>query len=189
VRTASSGFCRVIDDDGDIRYQIELGLEDPVGSQAALPMEPLDEAEYLITVPNILLHAGELRSTSTSLVPAKSKDAIKSVKAGPVLEMSGSAPQVHPLPNLRHPPKRPEKKEHSMSEHHDAPKAHELHPRHEEHTKGPHDLKEINPKMASDIAYWSKEFAVTGDQLHECIRAHGTRVDKVRAALYPNKDL
>ena len=35
--------------------------------------------------------------------------------------------------------------------------------------------------------YWSKEFGVTGDQLHECIRAHGTHVDKVRAALLPNK--
>jgi hypothetical protein len=25
---------------------------------------------------------------------------------------------------------------------------------------------EINPKMASDIAYWSEEFGVTGAQLH-----------------------
>ena len=55
------------------------------------------------------------------------------------------------------------------------------------HVKGPHNPKEINPKMSSDIAYWSKEFGVTGDQLHECIRAHGTHVDKVRAALRPNK--
>ncbi len=39
-------------------------------------------------------------------------------------------------------------------------------------TKGPHDPKEINPKMSSDIAYWSKEFKVTGEQLHEAIRAH-----------------
>jgi hypothetical protein len=40
--------------------------------------------------------------------------------------------------------------------------------------------------MTSDIAYWSKEFGVTGDQLHECIRAHGTHVDKLPAALHPN---
>ena len=53
---------------------------------------------------------------------------------------------------------------------------------HEDH-KGPHDPKEINPKMASDIAYWSKEFGVTGQILHEAIRTHGTHVDKVRAAL------
>jgi hypothetical protein len=38
--------------------------------------------------------------------------------------------------------------------------------------------------MASDIAYWSKEFGVTGDQLHEAIRSHGTHVEKVRAALH-----
>jgi len=41
--------------------------------------------------------------------------------------------------------------------------------------------------MASDIAYWSKEFGVNGDQLHELIRSHGTHVDKVRAALHPQK--
>ena len=39
-----------------------------------------------------------------------------------------------------------------MSEHHDAPKAHEPHAIHEEPTKGPHDPKIINPKMSSDIA-------------------------------------
>jgi hypothetical protein len=49
------------------------------------------------------------------------------------------------------------------------------------------DPKEINPKMASDIAYWSKEFGVTGDQLHEAIRSHGTHVEKVRAALHTHK--
>jgi hypothetical protein len=70
-----------------------------------------------------------------------------------------------------------------MSEHHDAPKAHEPHAAHEEHIAGPHDPREINPKMSSDIAYWAKEFNVTGDQLHETIRAHGTHVDKIRAAL------
>ena len=80
-----------------------------------------------------------------------------------------------------------EKRNHPMSEHHDAPKAHEPHALHEEDAKGPHDRKDINPKMASDIAYWSKEFGVTGDQLHEAIRAHGTHVEKVRAALHPSK--
>ena len=74
-----------------------------------------------------------------------------------------------------------------MSEHHDAPKTHEPLALHEEHTKGPHDLKDINPKMASDIAYWSEEFNVTGDQLHEAIWAHGTHVEKIRAALYLRK--
>lgn len=49
--------------------------------------------------------------------------------------------------------------------------------------KSPHDPKEINPKMASDIAYWSKEFGVSGPILHEAIRTHGTHVEKVRAAL------
>ncbi len=71
-----------------------------------------------------------------------------------------------------------------MTERHDALKAHEPHAVHEDHAKGPHDPKEINPKMASDIAYWSKELGVTGDQLHEAIRSHGTHVEKVRAALH-----
>ena len=71
-----------------------------------------------------------------------------------------------------------------MSEHHNAAKAHEAHTIHENHAaKGPHDPKEINPKMSSDIAYWSKEFGVTGDKLHEAMRSHGTHVDKLRAAL------
>ncbi len=48
---------------------------------------------------------------------------------------------------------------------------------------GPHDVNEINPKLASDIHYWSKEFGVTGQLLHEAIRVHGTHVAKVRAAL------
>ena len=39
-----------------------------------------------------------------------------------------------------------------MTEHHEAPKAHEAHAPHKDHVKGPHDLKEINPKMTSDIA-------------------------------------
>jgi hypothetical protein len=76
-----------------------------------------------------------------------------------------------------------------MSEHSDPQKeprkGHEPHALHEEHAlKGPHDPKEINPKMASDIAYWAHEFKVTGDQLHEAIRTHGTHVEKVRAALH-----
>lgn len=75
-----------------------------------------------------------------------------------------------------------------MSEHHDAPKGHQPHALHEEPAaKGPHDPKEINPKMASDIAYWSKEFGITGDQLHNLIHTHGTHVDKVRAAAHPHK--
>ena len=53
-----------------------------------------------------------------------------------------------------------------MSEHHDAPKAHESHALHEDHTKGPSNPKEINPKVSSDIAYWSKSSTSPG-QLHE----------------------
>ena len=41
--------------------------------------------------------------------------------------------------------------------------------------------------MSSDIHYWAKEFGVTGDQLHEAIRVHGTHVEKVRAALKHHK--
>ena len=75
-----------------------------------------------------------------------------------------------------------------MSEHHDAPKGHQAQALHEDHAaKGPHNPKEINPKMSSDIAYWSKEFGVTGDQLHEAMRSHGTHVEKVRAALRAHK--
>ena len=48
---------------------------------------------------------------------------------------------------------------------------------------GPGNLNEINPKVASDIQYWSKEFGVTGEVLHEAIRVHGHHVSKVRAAL------
>ena len=48
---------------------------------------------------------------------------------------------------------------------------------------GPSDPQEINPKVSSDIHYWSKEFKVTGDALHEAIRVHGTKVDKIRTAL------
>lgn len=53
--------------------------------------------------------------------------------------------------------------------------------------KGPHDPAEINPKLASDIHYWSEEFKVTGQQLHEAIRVHGTHVAKIRKALEHHK--
>jgi hypothetical protein len=53
--------------------------------------------------------------------------------------------------------------------------------------KGPHDPSEINPKLASDIHYWAEEFGVTGQELHEAIRVHGTHVEKVRAALKSHK--
>jgi hypothetical protein len=72
-----------------------------------------------------------------------------------------------------------------MSEHHDAPKVQEAHAPHEDHSAGPHDPKEINPKISSDMAYWAHEFNVTTQVLHEAIRVHGTKVDKVRAALHP----
>lgn len=48
---------------------------------------------------------------------------------------------------------------------------------------GPSNPDEINPKIASDIHYWSKHFNVTGDALHEAIRVHGTTVAKISAAL------
>ncbi len=51
----------------------------------------------------------------------------------------------------------------------------------------PHDPDEINPKLSSDIHYWAQEFNVTGQQLHEAIRVHGTHVKKVREALHPKK--
>lgn len=50
-----------------------------------------------------------------------------------------------------------------------------------------HDAEEINPKVSSEIAHWSKEFGVTGDELHEAIRVHGTKVEKIRAALQSTK--
>lgn len=75
-----------------------------------------------------------------------------------------------------------------MSKHNDDAQVHEPHALKEDHsTKSPHNPKEINPKMASDIAYWSEELGVTGDQLHELIRSHGTHVDKVRAVIHSHK--
>lgn len=76
------------------------------------------------------------------------------------ISISGSKEEIHmsdstPLPEGREPPKK----------------------------KGPHDPNEINPKLASDIHYWAEELHVTGQQLHEAIRVHGTKVAKVREAL------
>ena len=48
---------------------------------------------------------------------------------------------------------------------------------------GPSSPDEVNPKIASDIHYWSKHFGVTGEALHEAIRVHGVHVTKIRAAL------
>src|ERR1035441_6171117 len=70
-----------------------------------------------------------------------------------------------------------------MSEHHNAPKAHEFHTLHEDHAKGPSNPKEINPKVSSDIAYWSKQFNVTSQVLHEAIRSHGTQRDQPQSLL------
>jgi hypothetical protein len=53
--------------------------------------------------------------------------------------------------------------------------------------KGPHDPNEINPKLASDIHYWAEELNITGQQLHEAIRVHGTHVAKIREALKHHK--
>jgi hypothetical protein len=49
--------------------------------------------------------------------------------------------------------------------------------------KVPSSETEINPKLASDIHYWTKELNTTGQLLHEAIRVHGTKVEKVRHAL------
>ncbi len=54
-------------------------------------------------------------------------------------------------------------------------------------SKGPHDPNEINPKLASDIHFWSEELHVTGQQLHEAIRVHGTHISKIREALKHHK--
>lgn len=49
--------------------------------------------------------------------------------------------------------------------------------------KVPMDEHEIKPKVASDIAYWSKEFGVSHDLLHEAIRTHGVHIATLRTAL------
>ncbi len=53
--------------------------------------------------------------------------------------------------------------------------------------RGPHNENEINPKLASDIHYWAEELNVTGQQLHEAIRVHGTHIAKIREALKHHK--
>lgn len=77
--------------------------------------------------------------------------------------------------------------EHEEVEKSKARQAHAVHEDHGPAAKGPHDPNEINPKLSSDIAFWSKEFGVTGDALHEALRVHGTHVAKVRAALQHHK--
>lgn len=57
------------------------------------------------------------------------------------------------------------------------------HPLTEHGHKVPSSETEINPKLASDIHYWTRELKVTGQLLHEAIRVHGTKVEKVRHAL------
>lgn len=57
----------------------------------------------------------------------------------------------------------------------------------EKGNKGPSNPNEINPKVASDIHYWAGELNVSGQQLHEAIRVHGTHVAKVREALKHHK--
>ncbi len=56
-------------------------------------------------------------------------------------------------------------------------------PKTEHGHKVPSSETEINPKLASDIHYWTKELDVTGQILHEAIRTHGTHVVKIRTAL------
>lgn len=56
-------------------------------------------------------------------------------------------------------------------------------PKTEHGHKVPSSETEINPKLASDIHYWTKELGVTGQVLHEAIRVHGTHVVKIRHAL------
>jgi hypothetical protein len=63
-------------------------------------------------------------------------------------------------------------------------KARAPHAEHAEPHAGPHNPTEINPKMASDIAYWAHELHVSGEALHEAIRTHGPHVDKLRKALH-----
>jgi hypothetical protein len=53
----------------------------------------------------------------------------------------------------------------------------------EETPNAPHDPEHINPKLASDVRYWSAQFGVSGQVLHEAVRVHGTSVAKVRAAI------
>ena len=52
---------------------------------------------------------------------------------------------------------------------------------------GPLHTHEINPEVASDVAYWSKALGVSEEQLNAAIRVHGTHVGKVCAALHTYK--
>ena len=54
------------------------------------------------------------------------------------------------------------------------------HPETEHGHKVPMDPNEIKPKIASDIAYWAKEFGVSHDLLHEAIRTHGVHIPTLR---------
>lgn len=58
-----------------------------------------------------------------------------------------------------------------------------LRPLDDETPKAPHDPEHINPKLASDVRYWSAQLGVSGQVLHEAVRVHGTSVAKVRAAI------
>ena len=53
--------------------------------------------------------------------------------------------------------------------------------------EAPHDPEQINPKLASDVRYWSAQLGVSGQVLHEAVRVHGTSVAKVRAAIEENR--
>src|ERR1039458_822910 len=101
----------------------------------------------------------------------------RSAGAAGATELPSLAPPkpIHPPSTSPHPPilihltRTTRKEEPRMSEHHDAPKTHEFHTVHEDPTQGPSNPKEINPKVSSDIAYWSKQFNVTSQVLHEAI--------------------
>jgi hypothetical protein len=57
------------------------------------------------------------------------------------------------------------------------------HPPTEHGHKVPSSETHINPKLASDIHYWTREWKVSGQMLHEAMRVHGTKVETVRHAL------
>jgi len=44
-----------------------------------------------------------------------------------------------------------------------------------------------NEGTADSSSLEQGEYGVTGDQLHEVIRSHGTHVEKIRAALHTHK--
>jgi Protein of unknown function (DUF3606) len=62
-----------------------------------------------------------------------------------------------------------------------------LQPLDDEIPKAPHDAEHINPKLASDVRYWSAQLGVSGHVLHEAVRVHGTSIAKVRAAIEQNQ--